>query len=475
LREVDERLKFASEPSEAFPILLVLSEINWRPLDDFFRLSPQDGELRFEGNYSRDEHFPGAKSGGARATFLSRKGKGWGLVSADGWRVPYRGSDCVVYHEGLGHTVGLPHPDAGNGSVMSLGQYQGWLSESWLDKDQKSRLGWQPDPSYQVSPQLELFGKFRALPEPKVPVPDQPVRLRLDWPKNVDIKSIRVRYQTSLESPWIELPRNWKEDLPTEIALGTFDRATPVSYRIDAQTQDGSQAEIWGYFQVRQQPKQNPMPLALPTDLAQSSDAMPLAGPPRAASGPVVDLLDLIDPAKHFSVGTWQQEGDSLVGPKQFGARIEIPFQPPAAYRLHAVVEPLDQPNGLILGQRNGNHRFLTLVNYGTGDKVLSALENVDGQNIGNDTTIDYPLLQQGRLSQIVVTVEPKRVRVSVDGTMIIDWQGEAQQLSLSDYWKTPNSKALFLGAYDCRYRFHQLLLEPLEGQGRAIMKPDPE
>jgi len=140
LREVDQRLHFASESSDEFPILLVLSEINWRPLDDF-RVSPQNGELRFEGNYTRNEHFPGATSGGARATYLSRQGKGWGLVSADGWRVPYRGSDCVVYHEGLGHTVGLPHPQPGNGSVMSLGQYQGWLSESWLDKDQKSRLG----------------------------------------------------------------------------------------------------------------------------------------------------------------------------------------------------------------------------------------------------------------------------------------------------------------------------------------------
>ena len=145
LREVDEALHFGRDERTAFPILLVLSEINWRPLDDFFRVKPTgDGGWKFEGNYSNGRHFPGAEAGGARATYLANRGVGWGLVSADGWRVPYRGTDCVVYHEGCGHTVGLPHPEPGNNSVMSLGQYHGWISESWLDEAQKKKLGWKP-------------------------------------------------------------------------------------------------------------------------------------------------------------------------------------------------------------------------------------------------------------------------------------------------------------------------------------------
>ena len=136
LSEVDRGIQFETKlQSKAFPILLVLSEINWRPLDDFYRLRPAENGLEFEGNYQRGEHFPGATSGGARASYIANRGCGWGLVSADGWRVPYRGSDCVVYHEGCGHTVGLQHPEPANGSVMSLGQYRGWISESWLDDD----------------------------------------------------------------------------------------------------------------------------------------------------------------------------------------------------------------------------------------------------------------------------------------------------------------------------------------------------
>ncbi len=36
LREVNDKLKFGETRENGFQILLVLSEINWRPLDDFF-------------------------------------------------------------------------------------------------------------------------------------------------------------------------------------------------------------------------------------------------------------------------------------------------------------------------------------------------------------------------------------------------------------------------------------------------------
>ena len=68
LREADDRLQFAAGERTGFPILLVLSDINWRPLDDFYRLKPQSARFVFEGNYSQQQHFPGAAAGGARAS-----------------------------------------------------------------------------------------------------------------------------------------------------------------------------------------------------------------------------------------------------------------------------------------------------------------------------------------------------------------------------------------------------------------------
>lgn len=262
LEEADQALQFGRQERQGFPILLVLSDINWRPLDDFYRVKPNPkGGWIFEGNYSNGRHFPGAEAGGARATYLADRGVGWGLVSADGWRVPYRGTDCVVYHEGCGHTVGLPHPRQGNNSVMSLGQYAGWISESWLDEDQKVRLGWKP-PEKPFDRRSDLFSTFTALAEPAEPKPNSPVSLRLTWPENTRVKSYRVRLQTDLWGPWLEVqtPPLADQQPPTAIALGALDRATPVSYRVDATTTDDRTVELWGYFQVREKSGAIPTP-----------------------------------------------------------------------------------------------------------------------------------------------------------------------------------------------------------------------
>ena len=470
LQEADRRLKFAQAPREAFPILLVLSEINWRPLDDFYRLHPHDGGFAFEGNDDRGQHFPGAASGGARAAYLSDRGIGWGLVSADGWRVPYRGSDCVVYHEGCGHTVGLPHPEPANGSVMSLAQYRGWISESWLDKEQKVRLQWEPE-EVPNDAQTKLFTEFRALPVPQLPAPGQPVRLALNWPDGAKVNSLRVRFQTAVEGPWIDVTQQWNGDAPTTAALATFDRATPVSYRVDATLDGGETAELWGYFQVRENPERPPQPMSFSPDLIVRDVSADSSATIKAIPQDEVDLLAMTDLAVCWSQGEWSKADGKILSPRGYGMRLELPYAPPDEYRLTVIVEPLDEPNGLLFGQRCGDQRFVTLFSFHREDSHLSAIENIDGRNVGNETTFDGKLFRQQQLSQVIVTVRKDHVSMSVDGHMIVQWKGTSDRLSLSDYWNTPNETALFLGTYDCRYRFHRLTLEPLTGNGHELTK----
>ena len=247
-------LKWPGEGRAAFPILLVLSDINWRELDDFRRIRVVDGKEEHEGNIGAGgRHFPGAESGGARATYWSNEGWGLGLVSADGWRVPYSGSDCVAYHEGVGHTIGLPHPEPIDESVMGTAQYQGWLNETFLDQRQKRELGWKPQGDRSTKAPESLFTALTALPSPAAPKAGQPVSIRLNWPEGAKVKSLRIRYQTELTGPWVEVkpgPDPWG-NRPARIKLATFDKSTPVSYRADASLEDGQEAEIWGYFQVK--------------------------------------------------------------------------------------------------------------------------------------------------------------------------------------------------------------------------------
>ena len=89
---------------------------------------------------------PGSKCGGSRAVYWPEDHCGIGVISGDAWRVPLAGSDCVVYHEAVGHSIGLPHPEPMDDSVMGRAQYRYSLSETRLDDDQKALLGWKPTP-----------------------------------------------------------------------------------------------------------------------------------------------------------------------------------------------------------------------------------------------------------------------------------------------------------------------------------------
>jgi hypothetical protein len=230
-----------------------------------------------------------------------------------------------------------------------------------------------------------------------------------------------------------------------------------VSYRVDAELEDGSTEELWGYLQVRQSPQQPLLPRQLSGDLFGGSDQAVL---PTQVSEGSRDLLAEIDLDKSWQAGEWTRENGVLTSPKRFGAKLELLPPPPTAYRLVAIVEPLDPPNGLILGQRSGLQRFVALFGYAVSGQQLSAIENVDGRNVGNETTFRGEVFRQHQLSEVTVTVKPTGVRMTVDGKSIVNWKGTAKQLSLSDYWQTPDDTALFLGSYDCRYRFHRLSLE---------------
>lgn len=487
LREVDAAIDVGRDGDGAFPVLVVLSDINWRPLDDFSRQSPDGGGWKLDGALSDGGvHVPGSAAGGSRAVYLPDRGRGWGLVSGDGWRVPYRGSDCVVYHEGIGHAIGMPHPEPADGSVMSEGQYRSALAQSWIDAGQKRTLGFTLADG-QVIPSDPSFDQFIVTPEPAVPRPGQPVVLRLS-PETLLPKQLRVELQTSLRGPWITVAM---DDTPLGsgvVPLGRFDRPCAVAWRVTrpalpatnepsdsdhtprASDDPSSGLSAWGYFQVRIDPAIPPPPVDV-----DPTDRMPTTP---GEAGEAIDLLALVNPARDGVSGEWTQgevEGRSeLLAPRGFGARIELPYAPPEAYRLTLVVEPLDEPHGLSIGLRSGGNRFLALLGFGTPGTRASALENVDGRNVADSPTrIGGDVFVKNRPALIVCTVLPGGVAVTVDGRPWIDWKGDPARLSLSDYWQTPRQEALFLGAYDCRYRFLRVTLEPLAGGGRSLVVAD--
>lgn len=471
LGEADRRLEFGRGEGGGFPILIVMSDLNWRPLDDFSRLAPTATGWRFEGSLAEDGvHVPGATSGGARATYLADQGKGWGLVSGDGWRVPYRGSDCVVFHEGLGHTIGLPHPEPGDDSVMAFGQYRHPLNRSYITQSQKLQLGWQPDATHNRQAHQRLFDSVWAAPEPAVPRPGQPISLKLDVPADLALAPPIVELQTSLLGPWTRVSVSDAALAQRSIPIGAFDRPAAVAYRMTMTPLD-QQAGVetppvraWGYFQVRVDPE-----TPAPAGDVHPSDRAVFAEAGNEGGDETIDLLGLIDPTRDAVSGQWTLSAASdaqpaaLLSPQAFGARIEISQPVPQEYQLTIIAEPLDEPNGLLLGQLSGGQRFAVLLGYAADGKQVSAIENIDNANVQtNETRVERQVFRQNQPSQIIVTVKASGVSATVDGQQLIDWRGEPSRLSLSDYWQTRRQDVLFLGSYDCRYRFTRVTLQPL-------------
>ena len=111
-----------------------------------------------------------------------------------------------------------------------------------------------------------------------------------------------------------------------------------------------------------------------------------------------------------------------------------------------------------------GGHQFVATLDFQEpGKGSVSALENVDGHRVTqNETTFAGDVLADSGISTVVCTVLKDRVTVECDGKTIIDWKGDSSRLSVDKYWTVPETRCLFLGAYDCSYAFHKLELTPL-------------
>jgi len=215
-----------------------------------------------------------------------------------------------------------------------------------------------------------------------------------------------------------------------------------------------------------------------PTHLPELSPFLPPATQDASRSQPVaqprwdeaIELLELIDVNRDRVMGVWRLTDGKLESDKQFGTRIEIPYQPPDEYVLHAIAEPLDDPNTLILGQRVGGNRFQVMLhcNYGP-DAAANALEDIDGQNFVHSDFVRRDLFRKGRPSSVVCVVRSGHVTVTCDGRELISWRGDTARLGPNDYWTTPHENALFLGTHGCRFRISRVSLTPITGTGKRL------
>ena len=173
---------------------------------------------------------------------------------------------------------------------------------------------------------------------------------------------------------------------------------------------------------------------------------------PLTTISPPIDLLKEIDVSRDSRNGTWTWREGSLVSPGISAAALQIPYQPPPAYRWTVVAQRLSGTESLVLGFPVDNRDAMCALE-GWGQRI-SGLNLLDGQTGNNNaTTVREPVFKEGQPNTIVVTVRPTRIQCEVNGRMIIDWTGNSRQLSLDRrYWKNVGDGQLFIGSWDSSY-----------------------
>lgn len=218
------------------------------------------------------------------------------------------------------------------------------------------------------------------------------------------------------------------------------------------------------------QPPVNPSAVVSVTTIQpQAAPIQPAVEPP--TTGTAIDVLKLINVNRDALKGQWQRLGSGNVSAPNGVqcAALELPIDPPEQYVLtvHSIRPQASSPGTLVIGLVSQGSPFVVVVD-GNG-KV--GLEMVDGRMFNaNETTHAggvYPGTSgtSAASTVFVCTVLKSRVKVTVDGKPIIDWQGDPRRLSLFNVWPVRNRRRLFVGAHST-HLIRKLELAPIEGSG---------
>jgi hypothetical protein len=184
-----------------------------------------------------------------------------------------------------------------------------------------------------------------------------------------------------------------------------------------------------------------------------------------------IDLLALVDLGKDRVRGEWAREEGALVATtSEAASRVQIPYLPPEEYDLTVVAERIEGSDALVIGLASGGAQTAYELDGYVSSGHISGFEVLDGRTANrNESTRPGPVFENGRAGTVVVSVRRGRIAVSVDGNPLLDWSGEFSRLGVRADYVVPEKRALFVGAYACRFRISRMALRGVSGAGKPL------
>lgn len=180
------------------------------------------------------------------------------------------------------------------------------------------------------------------------------------------------------------------------------------------------------------------------------------------ASGEI-DLLGLIRIGSDSIQGSWVNAGGALVSPSVQWGRLMIPCLPPPEYDLRLKVTRKQGTDSLNIGFVYGGRQGMLMIDGNGGE--TSWIDLITPYDLpSNETSVVGRYLKWNRMTAVVLSVRRTGVSVAVDGTRIMDWKGDPQELKLIPGYRIPDRRALFIGCWETVLRFDEVALVPVSG-----------
>jgi hypothetical protein len=198
----------------------------------------------------------------------------------------------------------------------------------------------------------------------------------------------------------------------------------------------------------------------------QSAGAEPTAGgsartpsAAAAARGTPIDLMPIIDPARHTMGGKWARTADGLISDGSRWAKLRIPCDLPEEYDFRIEFtstgsEDVAQVFAL------GGHTCAWLLGGFKG--TVCGLHHVAGKPANaNPTTVRDYTMTSGERHTSVLQVRRNSVAAILDGKPLMRHQTDGSDLSTNSNWDT-GPKSLGIGSYQNSTVFHRVELIPV-------------
>jgi hypothetical protein len=196
--------------------------------------------------------------------------------------------------------------------------------------------------------------------------------------------------------------------------------------------------------------------------------------PPPLALAPVpapaldrdaVPVLDRVDPAKDKIAGEWTLKEGRLISPAVKWARFQLPCIPPEEYDFNGVITRADKDDALILGLvYQGRQCQVVLDGNGGRASWMEVKGGGHGVTPFGVTFFDGNVFAKGRPARLQVSVRKSRLTVTVDSFRIIDYIGSRDPLFIAEHWEAPDTRTLYLGAWETIFAVDHLSITPVQG-----------